>query len=116
MINHPVRREFEYEVQFESEAMRSKMETCVTLYMIEKSYCIETRKITLVFNLIFSPRKPLRDSEPFTACYLPGSDPEFFVKPQAGELLPYDSDGTLITVGFKPRMYSKKYKATLAIQ
>ncbi|XP_012585704.1 PREDICTED: calponin homology domain-containing protein 2 [Condylura cristata] len=170
LIDHPIKREFEYEVQFESEEMKSKMESCVTLYFMQKSYCIETRKITLVFSLIFSPRKPLRtqitlklecitdgiwmfpimlvatepdvddvidiegvglfkesiidfrmtsqtrETEPFTAYFLPGSDPEFFVKPRAGELLPYESDGTLITVGFKPRMYSKKYKATLAIQ
>lgn len=50
------------------------------------------------------------------AYFQPGSDPEFFVKPQVGELLPLDTEGTLITVGFKPRMYSRKYKATLAIQ
>lgn len=50
------------------------------------------------------------------AYFLPGSDPEFFVKPQVGELLPFDTEGTLIVVGFKPKMYSRKYKATLAIQ
>ncbi|XP_054551875.1 cilia- and flagella-associated protein 47 [Talpa occidentalis] len=170
LIDHPQKREFEYEMIFDSEDVKSKMESCVTLYVLEKIYCIETRKITLVFNLIFSPRKPssthitlkiecitdgiwkyplmlvatepdvddvidiegvglfkeslmdfrmtsqTRESEPFTASFLHGSDPEFFVKPQAGKLLPYDTDGTLITVGFKPRMYSKKYKATLAIQ
>ena len=47
------------------------------------------------------------------AFFLPSSDPESFVKPQIGELLP---KGTLITVGFIPTMYSRKYKATLAIQ
>ncbi|EMP32678.1 hypothetical protein UY3_10168, partial [Chelonia mydas] len=57
-----------------------------------------------------------RYPEPFTAYFLPGSDPDFVVLPQAGELLPLDTVGTRITVGFKPSMYSKKHKATLVIQ
>lgn len=57
-----------------------------------------------------------RYPEPFTAYFLSGSDPEFRVLPQAGELLPAGTAGTHITVGFKPRMYSKKHKATLVIQ
>lgn len=36
--------------------------------------------------------------------------------PQSGELLPIGTAGTLITVGFKPTMYSRKHKATLVIQ
>ncbi|XP_030312325.1 cilia- and flagella-associated protein 47 [Calypte anna] len=57
-----------------------------------------------------------RNPEQFTAHFLAGSDPEFFVLPQAGELLPAGTVGTHITVGFKPRMYSKKYTATLIIR
>lgn len=57
-----------------------------------------------------------RNPEPFTAYFLPGSDPEFFVKPQVGELPPFGTEGTVLLVGFKPRMYSRKYKATLAIE
>lgn len=57
-----------------------------------------------------------RYPEPFTAHFLAGSDPEFFVLPQAGELLPEGTVGTHITVGFKPRMYGKKHTATLVIQ
>lgn len=57
-----------------------------------------------------------RNPEPFTARFLPGSDPEFLVLPQAGELLPAGTVGTHITVGFKPRMYGKKHTATLIIQ
>ncbi|XP_043556663.1 cilia- and flagella-associated protein 47-like [Chiloscyllium plagiosum] len=53
---------------------------------------------------------------PFTAHFLPCSDQAFVVSPQAGELLPLGSTGTLFTVGFTPRMYSKKYKAKLLIQ
>nr|DBA33280.1 TPA: hypothetical protein GDO54_000991 [Pyxicephalus adspersus] len=54
--------------------------------------------------------------EPFSAYFLPGSDVEFSVLPQSGELLPIGTAGTLITVGFKPTMYSKKHKATLVVQ
>ncbi|XP_022363689.1 cilia- and flagella-associated protein 47 [Enhydra lutris kenyoni] len=166
----PVKREFEYEIQFESEVMKSSLESCVALYIMKKSYHIETEMITLVFNVVFAPKKPLRthitlkvecitdgiwkfpitlvatepdvddvidiegiglfkesvvdfrltsqtrNPEPFTAYFLPGSDPEFSVKPQVGELPPFDTEGTVLLVGFKPQMYSRKYKATLAIQ
>ncbi|XP_063160761.1 cilia- and flagella-associated protein 47 [Candoia aspera] len=64
------------------------------------------------FKLTSQTRYP----EPYTAYFLPGSDPEFAVLPQAGELLPRDTAGTCITVGFKPSMYSKKHQATLVIQ
>ncbi|XP_039112210.1 cilia- and flagella-associated protein 47 [Hyaena hyaena] len=163
-------REFEYEIQFESDVVKSDLESCIALYLIKKSLNVKAEMITLVFNLIFAPKKPLRtqitlkiecltdgiwkfpitlvatepdvddvidiegvglfkesivdfrltsqtrNPEPFTAYFLPGSDPEFFVKPTAGKLLPFDTEGTLIAVGFKPRMYSRKYKATLVVQ
>eukprot|EP00079_Xenopus_tropicalis_P021661 XP_012813080.1 PREDICTED: cilia- and flagella-associated protein 47 isoform X1 [Xenopus tropicalis] len=64
------------------------------------------------FRLTSQTRHP----EPFNAYFLPGSDTAFSVLPQAGELLPLGSTGTLITVGFKPTMYSKKHKATLVVQ
>lgn len=67
--------------------------------------------INVIFYVLFA-----RYPEPYTAYFLPGSDPEFVVSPQAGELLPLDTAGTLITIGFKPNMYSKKHRATLVIQ
>lgn len=57
-----------------------------------------------------------RNAEPFTTNFLPNHDLEFLVKLQIGELLPFDSDGTVISVGFKTQIQSRKYKATLAIQ
>uniref|UniRef100_A0A8C9DPY6 Cilia and flagella associated protein 47 n=1 Tax=Prolemur simus TaxID=1328070 RepID=A0A8C9DPY6_PROSS len=166
----PKKREFEYEIQFESEVMEFYLEPCVALYLINKSYSTRDEMITLIFTVVFTPQKPLRsniilkiecitfgiwkfpitlvatepdvdaiinivgvglfkesivdfrltsqtrNSEPFTAYFLPGSDPEISVRPQAGKLLPYDTKGTLIIVGFKPRMYSRKYKAKLVIE
>ncbi|XP_032330539.1 cilia- and flagella-associated protein 47 [Camelus ferus] len=167
-----MKREFEYEIQFESEAVKANLESCVALYLMKKSYDMKNERITLVFSLIFAPKKPLtshvmlavecltygiwrfpmmlvatepdvddvidiegvglfkestidlrltsqtRNPEPFTAYFLPGSDPEFYVKPQIGELLPYEegTEGTLIIVAFKPQMYSRKYKAKLVIE
>ena len=145
----PMKREFEYDFEFESEVKEASLESCVAIYLIKKSYNAKNEQITLVFNLIFTPKKPVRSQvtlkvecmthgiwtfpmmliatepdvdevidieavglfkestvnfrltsqarnpESFTANFLPGSDPEFFVKPQIGELLP---KGTLITV------------------
>ncbi|XP_040280927.1 cilia- and flagella-associated protein 47 [Bufo bufo] len=64
------------------------------------------------FRLTSHTRYP----EPFSAYFIQGSDLEFSVSPQSGELLPLGTAGTLITVGFKPSMYSKKHRATLVVQ
>uniref|UniRef100_A0A8C6DN97 Cilia and flagella associated protein 47 n=1 Tax=Moschus moschiferus TaxID=68415 RepID=A0A8C6DN97_MOSMO len=163
----PMKREFEYGIEFESEDEEATLESCVAIYLIRKYYNANNEQITLVFSLIFTPKKPVRSqvilkvecmtdgvwtfpimliaTEPdvdavfdiegvglfkestvnfrltaqirnpqsYMAYFLPGSDPDFFVKPQIGELLP---KGNLFTVGFIPTMYSKKYKAKLAIQ
>ncbi|XP_063136439.1 cilia- and flagella-associated protein 47 isoform X2 [Rattus norvegicus] len=166
----PKRREFEYEIEFESEETKSSLESTVTLYLFRKHFDVKSELISLVFNLVFTPRKPFRAHitlkvecitdgiwkfpitliatepevedviniqgiglfktsvtefrltsqtryyEAFEAHFLPGSDREFFVKPHSGELPPFYTKGIVIVVGFKPRMYSKKYQATLVIQ
>ena len=55
---------------------------------------------------------------PFTASFVAGSDLEFSVHPQVGELqaASESNPGTLITVAFKPPMYGKRYSAKLLIQ
>ncbi|XP_040600110.1 cilia- and flagella-associated protein 47 isoform X2 [Mesocricetus auratus] len=166
----PKRREFEYEIEFESEDLKTCLDSTVTLYLYRKHFNIKQESISLIFKLIFSPRRPFRAHatlkiecitdgiwkfpitliatepeveeiidiqgiglfktsvtefrltsqtryyEPFTAHFLPGGDRDFFVKPQSGELPPFYTKGIVIVVGFKPRMYSKKYQATLVIQ
>uniref|UniRef100_A0A7N4PXI9 Cilia and flagella associated protein 47 n=1 Tax=Sarcophilus harrisii TaxID=9305 RepID=A0A7N4PXI9_SARHA len=168
--NFPEIHEFQYEIQFESDLMKSNLESCVALYLISKEKNVGNGDIALVFNIIFAPKKPIRSvitlviqcstdgiwkfpitliatepevddviniegiglfketsvafrltsqtryPESFTAYFLPGSDEEFFVKPQMGELLPLHTAGTLINVGFTPKMYSRKHQATLVIQ
>ncbi|XP_042558395.1 cilia- and flagella-associated protein 47 [Dipodomys spectabilis] len=166
----PKVREFEYDLEYENESLKNDFDACITLYVLQQDCNVEEETLTLIFNLIFIPMKPLkalvtiklecisegiwrfplilmatepevedvidipgiglfkesvidfrvtsqtRFFEPFTAHFLPGSDPEFFVRPQTGKLPPFFTNGLLMVVGFKPRMYSKKYKATLVIQ
>ncbi|XP_035189456.1 cilia- and flagella-associated protein 47 [Oxyura jamaicensis] len=162
--------EFLYELQYQSNEIKSQLESLVGMHLIQREWDPESGIITLVFNIVFAPNKPMRNEgtlvvhcttggiwkfpmlfiatepevddviniegiglnkesivdfkltsqtrypEPFTAYFLAGSDPDFVVLPQAGELLPVGTVGTHITVGFKPRMYGKKHKATLVIQ
>ncbi|XP_078087998.1 cilia- and flagella-associated protein 47 [Mustelus asterias] len=162
--------DFFYEIQYETEKARTQMESTIALNFVEKDWDTETGIVTLTFNIVFAPYKPIslsamlkvqsatggiwrfpllliatepqvddiinieafglnkesvvcfrltsqtRYPMPFTAHFLPSSDQEFVVSPQTGELLPLGSSGTLFTVGFTPRMYSKKYKAKLLVQ
>ncbi|KAM7045480.1 cilia- and flagella-associated protein 47 [Molossus nigricans] len=166
----PIKREFEYEILYESEDVKSYLQPSVAIYLRKKSYDIKAQMITLGFSLIFSPKKPLRSQiilkiecitdgiwnfpitliatepdvddvinikgsglfkesvtdfwltsrkrypDPFTAYFLPDSDPEFFVRPQSGEIPPFDTNGIILIVGFKPQMYGRKYRAKLVIK
>ncbi|XP_052530326.1 cilia- and flagella-associated protein 47 [Tympanuchus pallidicinctus] len=162
--------EFQYELQYQSNEIKSQLEPLVGMHLIQRKQDTESGIITLIFNIVFAPNKPMRNEgtlvvqctargvwkfpllfiatepevddvinieaiglnkesvvdfkltsqtrypESFTAYFLAGSDPDFVVLPQAGELLPVGTVGTHITVGFKPRMYGKKHKAILVIQ
>ncbi|XP_053790649.1 cilia- and flagella-associated protein 47 isoform X2 [Vidua chalybeata] len=162
--------EFLYELQYQSDEMRSQLESLIGMELVEKEWDTVSRIVTLIFNVVFAPSKPMRNEatvviqcnagglwkfplvfiatepevddvinieavglnkesivsfkltsqtrypEPFTAHFLAGSDPDFHVMPQAGELLPAGTVGTHITVGYKPRMYGKKHTATLVIE
>ncbi|KAM4795930.1 cilia- and flagella-associated protein 47 [Rhinophrynus dorsalis] len=162
--------EFFYEIRYESEEVKSQLESSVATELIRKERDATSGIVTLIFNIVFAPNKSMRHSvtlvvqcatggiwkfpiqllatepsvddviqieavglnkesivgfrltsqtrhpQPFSAYFLPGSDVAFSVLPQAGELLPLGTSGTLITVGFKPSMYSKKHKATLVVQ
>lgn len=52
----------------------------------------------------------------YNAYFGAGSDPEFTVTPQTGELLPQGTNGTLLAIKFKPALYGKIYMAKLVIQ
>ncbi|XP_068773049.1 cilia- and flagella-associated protein 47 isoform X2 [Struthio camelus] len=162
--------EFLYELKYQSDKIKSQLDSLVGIHLMQKERDTESGIITLIFNIVFAPNKPMRNAAtlvvqcatggiwkfpilfiamepevddvinieaaglnketivgfkltsqtrypvPFTAYFLAGSDPEFVVLPQAGELLPVGTVGTHITVGFKPRMYGKKHRAILVIQ
>ena len=52
----------------------------------------------------------------FQSYFVAESDVEFSVSPQTGELKPLGTPGTLITVGFTPKLYGKTYHAKLVVQ
>ncbi|XP_077637788.1 cilia- and flagella-associated protein 47 [Lonchura striata] len=162
--------EFLYKLQYQSDEIKSQLESLLGMELVEKEWDQESRIVTLIFNVVFAPSKPMRNEatvviqctsgglwkfplvfiatepevddvinieavglnkesivgfkltsqtrypEAFTARFLAGSDPDFLVRPQAGELLPAGTVGTPITVGYKPRMYGKKHRATLVIE
>ena len=59
-LDVPMKHEFEYDFEFESEFEEASLESCVAIYLIKKSYNANNEQITLVFNLIFTPKKPAR--------------------------------------------------------
>uniref|UniRef100_A0A8C5K937 Cilia and flagella associated protein 47 n=1 Tax=Jaculus jaculus TaxID=51337 RepID=A0A8C5K937_JACJA len=54
------RREFEYEVEFESDDWKSNLESTVTIYLYRKHFNVKYELISLLFNIIFAPKKPFR--------------------------------------------------------
>ena len=61
-------------------------------------------------NIVF------RQAVEYVAFFESGSDPQFNVSPQSGELLPSECEGTQFVVGFRPAVYGKLYQAKLIIQ
>jgi hypothetical protein len=53
---------------------------------------------------------------PFTAYFLPFSDPEFSVMPKSGELEPYGREGKNFIISFTPIEYGKMKRGKLIIE
>ncbi|NWH29425.1 CFA47 protein, partial [Chloropsis hardwickii] len=53
--------EFLYEVQYQSDEIRSQLESLVGMQLVEKEWDTESRIVTLIFNVVFSPTKPMRN-------------------------------------------------------
>ena len=68
------------------------------------------------FQISASCLSSSRNSVPFTAHIIRGSDPEITVSPLSGTLSSCDSQGTLFTIKYKPTMYGKKHHAKLIVQ
>ncbi|NXN78692.1 CFA47 protein, partial [Bombycilla garrulus] len=53
--------EFLYELQYQSDEIRSQLESLVGMQLVEKEWDKESRIVTLIFNVVFAPSKPLRN-------------------------------------------------------
>ncbi len=86
---------------------------CVVKFLQYLLKLLSVRLTMYTFSILpFSCRHPVS----FNAYFVAGSDPEFTVTPQVGELLPSGTKGTMITVGFMPKLYGKSYQAKLVVQ
>ncbi|NWW41188.1 CFA47 protein, partial [Panurus biarmicus] len=52
--------EFLYELQYQSDEIRSQLESLVGMQLVEKEWDTESRIVTLIFNVVFAPNKPMR--------------------------------------------------------
>ncbi|NXR33780.1 CFA47 protein, partial [Zosterops hypoxanthus] len=53
--------EFLYELQYQSDEIRSQLESLVGMALVEKEWDTESRIVTLIFNVVFAPNKPMRN-------------------------------------------------------
>ncbi|NWR72974.1 CFA47 protein, partial [Centropus unirufus] len=53
--------EFMYELQYPSNEIKSRLGPLVGMHLIESEWDTESRIITLIFNIVFAPNKPMRN-------------------------------------------------------
>ncbi|KFZ48500.1 Putative uncharacterized protein CXorf30, partial [Podiceps cristatus] len=53
--------EFLYELQYQSNEIKSQLESSVGMHLIQREYNTESGIITLIFNIVFAPTKPMRN-------------------------------------------------------
>ncbi|NWR46411.1 CFA47 protein, partial [Regulus satrapa] len=53
--------EFLYELKYQSDEIRSQLESLVGMQLVEKEWDTESRIVTLIFNVVFAPSKPMRN-------------------------------------------------------
>jgi hypothetical protein len=95
------------------EASALNRESAVGFRLTSQSKCDFLVFLILHYNsLLTFHRLPVA----YNAYFVAGSDAEFTVTPQTGELLPIGSNGTLISIVFKPSKYGKIYSAKLVVQ
>ncbi|NWS80197.1 CFA47 protein, partial [Toxostoma redivivum] len=57
----PATLEFLYELQYQSDEIRSQLESLVGMQLVEKEWDTKSRIVTLIFNVVFAPSKPMRN-------------------------------------------------------
>ncbi|NWW79223.1 CFA47 protein, partial [Climacteris rufus] len=63
----PATVEFLYELQYQSNEIKSQLESLVGMQLVQKEWDTESRIVTLVFNVVFAPNKPLRNEATLVA-------------------------------------------------
>ncbi|NWR33350.1 CFA47 protein, partial [Tachuris rubrigastra] len=53
--------EFLYELQYQSTEIRSQLESLVGMHLVQKEWDTESGIVTLIFNVVFAPNKPMRN-------------------------------------------------------
>ncbi|NXG52574.1 CFA47 protein, partial [Psilopogon haemacephalus] len=53
--------EFTYELQYQSNEIKSQLESLVDMHLVEREHDTESGIITLIFNTVFAPSKPMRN-------------------------------------------------------
>lgn len=52
--------EFLCELQYQSDEIRSQLDSLVGMQLLQKEWDTESRIVTLIFNVVFAPSKPMR--------------------------------------------------------
>lgn len=52
--------EFMYELQYQSNEIKSQLESLVDMHLVERKHDTESGLVTLIFNTVFAPNKPMR--------------------------------------------------------
>lgn len=52
--------QFLYELQYQSNEIKSQLEPLVGMHLIQREQDTESGIITLIFNIVFAPNKPMR--------------------------------------------------------
>ncbi|XP_057307230.1 cilia and flagella-associated protein 47-like isoform X2 [Hydractinia symbiolongicarpus] len=77
---------------------------------------VESAGLNKDSNVAFRLWSQTSDKCQFEAFFASGSDNVFTVSPSSGVLLPVGSDGTLLTVSYRPSFYGRTHQAKLLIQ
>ncbi|NWI58215.1 CFA47 protein, partial [Calyptomena viridis] len=64
--------EFLYELQYQSNEIRSQLESLVGMHLLEKEWDAESEIVTLIFNVVFAPNKPMRNEATLVVQWVTG--------------------------------------------
>ncbi|XP_059154686.1 cilia- and flagella-associated protein 47-like isoform X2 [Physella acuta] len=83
---------------------------------VDDNILIKATGLSKLSSVGFRLTSQQKNPAPFRAYFENGSDPEFTVHPESGELMPVNTGGTLLVIDFLPQLYGKLYHAKLIVQ